>query len=892
MFITAALLLVAVPALKISDLRCEYSVDPMNVDTKTPHLSWKVGSDQESQRQTGFQIIAADNLGALSQNQGNLWNSGKISSSETLEIAYAGAKLQSASSVYWKVRVWDSQGTPSGWSEPAHWMTGILDSVREWRASWIDAGATSKAVTLDFRNQFRLRKPIKRAVSFSTGLGQYELWLNGGQVGKDWLKPGWTQYAKTVLTDSYDVTSLLRQGANCVAMHVGNGMYDMSLDARGGQQTRSWGTKKVFFQLMVWYEDGSRDLVTSSPSWKVHEGPESYSGVYGGEDWDARKEVPGWKLPGFDDHAWAQAQYAVAPDGELRGLTHANPPLRVMEVRQPVDATEPKPMVLVLDLGQNAPYVPQISVMGVRGASITMSPAEVLKADGTMEQQTMRAGKHCTYTLGGNGVETWHPAFWYCGARYWQIEAHGPDGKPIDPKSVLRGFSGLMVRADIPGAGSFTCSSDLFNKTEELIRWAMLSNFASVISDCPHREKSGWLEEDHLVGEGLMYSFDMSTMFRKVTQDMADTQLPNGMVPTMAPEYFIYDGGFRDSVEWGGCYLLLPQLASRFYGQKWLVASHLDSMKRYLTYLGTVAKDGILSNGLGDWNGAGTDPRTPVAITDTAYYFALLNTGAAFDLMTGGKTDSERLLSTAEHVKSRFRASFFDKATGKVGSGSQSAQATALDLGLIAKADEPQAFAQLLADVEAHGYGVDCGEIGHPALLRVLTRFGRADLVAKIHLQTERPGYGYQIKKGLTTLAECWDASLNSYNHFMLGHLMNWFYGDLAGIKPDSAGAAFSKIIIRPHLIPQITWVHSSYQSIRGNIRDDWKTEGDRCRLSVTIPANTTATVYVPAKAGTAIRMTHGTSKAFSVFVSQKPVDGYEPVTISSGSYLFDSVYR
>ena len=889
--ILSVALLFAGHSLSVLNLTCESAVNPMNVDIRRPQLSWIVSSDEDGQRQTAYQVLVATSPAKLADDNGDLWDSGRVRSANTLNILYSGHSLASTERVFWKLRIWGAYGNATAWSSVNSWTMGLL-SQEDWNAHWIGASPTPNmrpSATVYLRSQFQTRRALRRATCFVSGLGQYEMWINGKRVGSDWLTPSWTQYAKTVVADSYDMTSLVRIGTNSIAIHLGNGMYDMSGDSRGGQQQNSLGPKKAICQILLEFNDGSRQKILSDDTWKWSPSPESYSGVFGGEDWDNRLEENGWKLPNFDDRAWRHVAVLNGPGGVLKGLTHAAPPLRLIETRNPVRITIPKKNVLVFDLGQNSPYVPRILVHGPTGTTVKLLPAELLNRDGTVDQETMRAGKYASYILSGNGIESWHPSFWYVGSQFWQVEAFNSDGKSIDPHSVLISVEGLMVHAAIRPAGAFSCSNTLFNKIHDLIWWATCSNFASVISDCPHREKSGWLEEDHLMGRGLMYAFDMTTMFRKIVEDMRDTQQKDGMVPTMAPEYFHYDGGFRDSVEWGGAYLLVPEMVRDWYGNQELIEDHYSTMKRYVDYLGSRTKDFILSNGLGDWNGYGNDPRTPVGITDTAYYYKLVDTLRTFAAGSGKAEDVKRYAQLASQIKRSFYQTYFDPATGKVGEGSQSAQATALDLGLIDPEDEAKAFSQLLSDVKEQNYTVSCGEVGHPSLLRVLTRFGHADLVSRIHLQTERPGYGYQLKKGLTTLAESWDARPISYNHFMLGHIMEWFYGELVGIQPDLTGSAFSKSIIKPRLVPEVEWAKGSYDSVRGRISCSWHLTGKSFHMEVEIPANTTATVWVPAKLGATIRMAYPATKSLGVFVSKKPVGGYESVAVPSGRYIFDS---
>ncbi|HTQ12048.1 MAG TPA: family 78 glycoside hydrolase catalytic domain [Fimbriimonadaceae bacterium] len=833
-------------------LECESIVDPLGIDVPHPRLSWIVESPATGQRQTAYRIAVSDSLEELKEGKADLWDSGKVESSETLGIPYAGKPLRSAERVFWRVQVWDKDGVASAPSAPATWTMHMIPG--DWKPQWIGFPG-KQPVMFTLRKEIAVAKPVRRALAFVSGLGQYEMRIDGKKVGDDWITPGWTQYQKSVLVDTYDVTRMLPKGRRVLTMLIGNGMYNMATDTRGSQQTNSLGEDKAMLYLRIEHTDGSVEVVQTDATWQIAPGPETYCGVFGGEDWDARLKPKNW----------LRAIVVPPPTGELHGITHANPPVRVIETRM-ATSTEPKPNTLVIDLGQNAPYVPQVKVQGEAGDSIRMWPAEQLKPDGTVDQQTMRAGKYATYTLAGKTQETWHPLFWYCGSRYWQIEAFDPQGKPVDPKSILLGFKGLMVHSTARPVGTFECSNELFNQIFSLIHWAMRSNLSTVISDCPHREKSGWLEEDQLVGPGLMYCFDLSAMFRKIIEDMHDAQQPNGMVPTMAPEYFIYQGGFRDSVEWGGSYLFLPKFMRDWYDDRGLIARHYDAMKRYVDYLGTRTKGDILSTGLGDWNGYGNDPRTPVGITDTAYYYLAVKTLAGFAKDLGKDEDAFAYELLSERVRSNFDSTYLDPATGRVGTGSQSAQATALDLGLIPDDLKSKAFDALLQDVKDHDYAVSCGEVGHPSLLRVLPANGRADIVAKIHLQTDRPGYGWQIKKGMTTLTEAWDASPISLNHLMLGHIMEWFFADLVGIDPDPFQPGFKSFIIRPRPVPQVDWAKATYDSIRGPIACSWKIENGKFSMDLDVPANCTARVFMPAGYGGTVRMVERkTGKAIAV---------------------------
>jgi hypothetical protein len=859
--------------------RCEYRVDPLGVDVEAPRLSWILSSGRSGARQTAYEVLAASTPEKLGAGVGDLWTTGRVPSDRTAQIEYAGRPLRSRERVHWKARAFDERGEPTPWSAPASFTMGLLAPL-DWTARWIGAPpsaapAPDPYVTVLLRREFTVEKPLRRALCFVSGLGQYELELDGEKVGEEWLAPGWTQYAKSVLYDVHEwsepreLAERLAPGRHCLALRLGNGMYHMAGDTRGSQQLNSLGRPCAILQLELEAaeEEDARGAagaaatpavatIESDESWRVAPGPTSYSGVFGGEDWDARLDPVGWSRVGFDDSGWVGATVVKGPGGTLRGVTHAAPPLLEMESRAPVRVTSPKPGVRLFDLGQNAPYVPKVVVAGPAGATVKVWPAEILKPDGTIDQATMRPGKHASYTLRGDGrggastreaPETWWPRFWYCGSRFWQAEATDAAGAPIDVGELLLEFRGLRVHSSSPEVGSFECSDPLFNAVERIIVAAMRANMASVLTDCPHREKAGWLEQDHLMGPGLLYCFDVAALLDKTVHDVADTQRADGMVATMAPEYFFYEKGFRDSVEWGAACVFVPDLLRTWLGDERVVRESAGTMRRWVDYLSTQAKDGILSSGLGDWDGNGADPRTPVGVTDTAWWYASARTTAALLRSIGDGEAAAAMDELAARVRADFRMAFVDLATGKVDGGSQSSQATALDLGLIDPGEEgEQAFALLLADLEKQGFAVSCGEVGHLSLLRTLAAHGRSDLIWRLHHQSERPGYGFQVARGATTLTETWNASPISHDHFMLGHILEWFHGQVAGIRPDPAAPGFRHFFVQPTPVGDLAWARASYDSIAGLVESSWRRVGERFELDVTIPANTSATIRWP----------------------------------------------
>lgn len=882
----------AAARLRLSSLRCEHSGDPLGVDVAQPHLSWILESRARGERQTAYQVLAASSPEALAGGHGDLWDSGKVASDDTLQIRYEGQPLATAERVFWKARVWDAFGKPSPWSAPAQWTMGVLRDS-DWTARWIGAGdpPAMRYETLLLRRVFDVRHGLTRAVAYVCGLGQYEMTVNGCKSGDDLLAPGWTKYDRTCLYDTRDITALLKPGANAVGLFLGNGMYNV----HGGRYTKFTGpfeAPKAICMIRLEYGDGSVDTLGTDDRWRIAAGPITFSSVYGGEDYDARLAQPGWDEAAFYDFHWARAHVVDGPGGRLRGLSASAPPIRAFETFHPAVKLL-KPGVSVYDLGQNAAVMIRLTVHGAAGSTVTIMPAELLHADGSVDRGSVGGGEaYWKYTLAGSKSETYIPKFFYQGCRYLQVELGNPDhGAP----PIVDSLTGEVVGSDSQPSGSFTCSNDLFNRIFTLIRWAQRSNMMSVMTDCPHRERLGWLEEDHLNGPSLRYNFDLNRLFAKIENDMADSQTEDGLIPDIAPEYVKFDGGFRDSPEWGSAFLLMPWQQYEFTGDSALLERNYDAMKRYVAYLSGKARDGILDYGLGDWYDIGPNPPgyaqlTPVALTATAFYYqdALILARAAG--LLGKEDDQKRFDQLAGEIKNAFNAKFWNDATGQYATGSQCANAIPLVMDLAPSDRRAGLVDAIVKDVRSRGNSFTAGDVGYRYLLQALAEGGRSDVIFAMNDQSEKPGYGYQLAKGATSLTEAWDANPDSsQNHFMLGQIVEWFYGDLAGIRPDPNAPGFKNVVIRPTPVGDITAASAAYDSVRGRIAVDWKREGTRFTLRITVPPNATATVVVP------------TGDASSVHEGGKPVleaggvkfvrgeAGAAVYAIESGEYLFIS---
>jgi hypothetical protein len=928
-FILATFALALIPtwsnaALSPAYLRCDYVINPLGVDSPNPRLFWTVESKERGQKQTAYQILVASSPALLKQDQGDLWDSGKVASDETTQIPYAGQPLKSSQEVFWKVRVWDANERASAWSKPAHWTMGLLNPG-DWQAKWITF-PTTNFETLLLRRDFTVKPGLKSALINVCGLGQYELTLNGKKAGNDFLSPGWTKYNKTCLYDTRNITSLLRQGKNAVGLFLGNGMYSV----HGGRFTKfkgSFGPLKAIAQIRLEYMDGSVETIGTDDQWRAASGPITFSSIYGGEDFDARLVQPNWDKPCFDDSKWEPALVVNGPGGELKGLSCTAPPIGEFQIHQPVEMHTLTNGDVVFDFGRNAAHGLQIRVSGPAGSGVRLLPAELTNDDGSVSQGSMGAGRRgpvsCEFTKATAGTETWSPRFFYVGCRFVQAHrepagragsplpadagtvqdgAHGvtrPTDKPLTSAALpkIKSIAGIVVHSDSTPAGDFECSNPLFNRIRTLVRWAQLNNMVSLMTDCPHRERLGWLEEDHLNGPALRYEFDLAQLFTKTLNDIADSQLPNGLIPTTAPEYTVFQGGFRDSLEWGSAGIIVPWQQYEFDGDREMLRRHYDVMKKYVAYLGTTATNHIVNHGLGDWydlgpKAPGVAQLTPVSLAATAFYFYDTWVLSQIAALLGETNDAAQFESQAEQIHAAFNQEFFNPTNCSYATGSQCANAIPLVMGLVDATNRAGVLDAIVRDVRAHTNALTAGDVGYRYLLRALADGGRSDVIFDLNNQSDKPGYGYQLKQGATSLTEAWNARRgSSQDHFMLGQIQEWFYHDLAGIGCDPTGPGFEKIIINPQPVGDLTWVKASYDSIRGKIVSSWKRDGDKFALNVTIPANTTATVFVPAKSTESVTEA-GRSAPLSNGVTFLRMENDRAVfAIGSGQYVFESKF-
>jgi alpha-L-rhamnosidase len=719
-----------------------------------------------------------------------------------------------------------------------------------------------------FRRSFTVRgksagAKVVSATLYISGLGQFEAHINGHNVTEAVLTPGWSDYRKRVYYDAYDVTKLMVPGENAIGVLLGNGMYNVESPANRYTKFRgTFGQPKLIVTLVLRFTDGTEQRVVSDGAWKRAAGPITFSNIYGGEDYDARLEQTGWDAAGFDDKCWESASVVAGPGGAL--VAETIPPVVANESYAPVTVTHPRPGVSVYDMGENMAGWPEIEVTGARGDVVKMLPGELLDVNGLVTQRSMNASAKdpdsFSYTLKGGVVEAWHPRFSYTGFRYVQVETAGANSEATAP--VIIKIAGRFLHDKFGVDGTFSSSNELLNRIHALIDRAILSNSVSVLTDCPHREKLGWLEQTHLAGASIMYNYDVSDLYAKQAADMRDAQTADGLVPDIAPEYTTFPDDFRDSPEWGAAVILSPWEAYQFYGDLDILREQYPAMQRYAQYLRGKAQGHLLLYGLGDWydigpKNPGRSQLTSAGVTATAIYYEELIALADVAAQLKQIDEANSYVSEAAAVKTAFNVRFFHADTNQYDTGSQTANAMELAIGLV-DADRINAvLANLVADIHAHGDHVTAGDIGFHYVVRALTDYGRSDVLYAMLTRTDKPSYGDQLAHGATTLTEAWDANPgSSQNHFMLGHAEEWFYRGLAGIRDipvPGAVKSYQFVLIKPAVLGDLTHVAASYRSRLGLVASAWTRDGDRLTMDVTIPMN--GMIVIPLEFGKEITL-------------------------------------
>lgn len=906
--------------LSVVDLKANAAPQPLGIDDAAPRLSWRLESPKRAVLQSAYRVLVASSPELLGQGEADVWDSGVASSSDPY-VMYAGPELEPRTRYYWSARVWTNGGVNAS-AEPAWFETG-LPRPAEWQAVWIAGPERStEPMTAErgeaddeairaagefcrppawpadgffprlvpgpegacreirpapmLRTAFEIDKPVIRARVYTTGLGYNELTINGHRVSDSVLDPGFTDYSRTVLYTTHDVTDLLRRGENVVATTLGSGQFDSST------RTWDWGwdraewraAPRLRLQLHVSYADGTEEVVNSNESWRVStEGPTRYDSYYLGETYDARREIEGWNRPGFDASVWQAARVVEAPAGDVRPQTHE--PIRIVDVRDPGTRTEPSPGVFVYDVGQNLTGWARIRVEAPAGTPIELFYSEKLDSLGRVSDDVGYAlvgGQLQTdyYIAKGSGEEVWAPRFSYKGFQYLQISSPGgqrlPDGVSVEVEAIEQ------VRTGLKGTSTFAASNGLLERIHRNTRWAIESNVHGIITDTPIYEKNPWTGDAQLSAGTAALLFDVERLYTKLFRDMVDAQTEAGEVPLLAPsnENYGYVGkpAFKPveccgaTPAWDAFWFIVPWEAYGRFGDVRSLEQTYPAMQAYLDHwipLWT-DRDGdeyayTLTAGLGDWDVPEGTP-TNTALSSTAYYAHFAQIAADTARILGKPEDAARYDRLFDRIRADFNARFL--APDGVYRDSlhhpftQTAQVLPLAFGLAPEAMRADLAARLAEDIRARGGNAYVGILGARYLLPVLTEAGYADVAYTVATQTDYPSWGYWIDElGWTGLGEYWEATSRSRNHHFFGTIVQWMYEDLVGMEPLEPGYAL--IEFRPAIPAGLDSASAQYESIRGRVSSAWRRTEEGLMLDVTVPPNARGIVYVPAPSPEAV---------------------------------------
>jgi alpha-L-rhamnosidase len=874
-----------------ADDRCSIFLNGADIGSRSGHRSAKE-MDLTKRLQSGRNVLAVS-----AKNEGENANPAGLVAWLRVEFT-DGEPLLLVTDANWKA--WDK--LVDGWSatefNDADWPAALVVGpvgMQPWGE--VRHAEDRRLPARYLRKEFLIETPVRRATVSMSGLGVSELYINGQRIGDAVLSPAMAEYPKRTFYVTHDVTKALQDGANAIGVILGNGRYySPRSDVYAGMT--NFGYPKLLLQLRLEHTDGTITEVVSDNSWRItSDGPIIANNEYDGEEYDASKEMTGWNEPAFDDSRFLAAENAVAPLGEL--VPEPIDPIRVTETLKPIAITEPRPGVFIFDMGQNMVGWCRLKVSGPAGTAVKLRHAETLQPDGELYLANIRGARVTDiYTLKGEGTEVWEPRFTYHGFRF--VEVTGFPGKP-----TLDSLEGRVVHDDVQRIGEFECSNPLLNQIFKNVVWGTRGNYRSVPTDCPQRdERQGWLGDRSEESRGEMYIYDNNAFYAKWLQDIADSQKPSGSVPDVSPAHWPI---YSDNVTWPSSTVIVPNSLFRQFGDKQIIADHYDSAKRWIDYMLTFAKDGILDRDqYGDWCVPPEDPKLihskdPARATDksllaTSYFCYDLALMERYAQMLGKTEDADRFQDLAEDMKAAFNKKFLNREKGHYDNGSQTSSVLPLYFDLVPDDMRERVFEHLVnkITVETKGH-IGTGLIGGQFLNRVLADNGRSDIAYTIASQKDYPSWGYMISQGATTIWELWngitaDPAMNSGNHVMLvGDLVIWLFEDLAGIKPDEEQPAFKHIVMYPQPVGDLTYVEASLLSPYGMIRSHWEKKGDSFTWQISVPANATATIYVPAKDADAVKEGSVSAKESEGVEFVRMEDDRTVFNIGSGDYRFES---
>lgn len=893
---------------RVKNLRCEMMKDPLGIDATEPRFSWQLESDQRNVTQTSYQIIVSSSGQKLNVNDGDVWNSGTVIGNSSLLVKYAGKPLQSSKKYFWKVKVVTNKGLAEG-NETAFFSTGLLRAA-DWKAKWIgyDKASVWDSVTQwsrlsarYLRKEFVTASAIRSATVHISGLGLYELYMNGKKIGDQVLAPNPTDYRKSFFYNTHDVTDEIKNGANAISTVLGNGRFFTMRQNYKTQKHNTFGYPKLLLQLEIEYADGSKKTIVSDESWKLNvDGPVRTNNEYDGEEYDAAKEFSGWDKAGFDDSKWLQPELVAAPGGKI--AAQVSEPMKVMQAIKPLSIKSIGNGKYILDMGQNfAGWIKLQNVKGKKGEQVKLRFAESLKDDGELFTANLRDAKVTDiYILKGAASESWQPSFVYHGFRY--VEITGFPGIP-----TINNFEGQLVYDALETTGSFQTSNPTINAIYKNAWWGIASNYKGMPVDCPQRnERQPWLGDRVIGAQGESFMFDNAKLYAKWMDDIEQSQKETGAIPDVAPAFWNY---YSDDVTWPAAFITISNNLYNQFGDIKPIQKNYASMKKWMWYM----RDKYLVNNImtrdkyGDWcvppeslnliHAKDTARLTDGKLIASAYYFKLLSFMQRFAKLTGNDVDVKEYAELADKMRTAFQNKFYNTATYSYGNNTITANLLPLYFGICPDSLKEKVFENIYHKIHVESKDhISTGLIGTQYLFRGLTEYGNTDLAFKLASNKTYPSYGYMIENGATTIWELWngntaDPNMNSQNHvMMLGDLITWFYENLAGIRTDKEAVGFKKIAMKPSLPADLQFVNASYKSVYGLIKSSWKKNTGTFEWNISIPANTSARVFIPAKSQADV-LESGKALSGDIKMIQWK-EGILTIEIPSGDYQFKSTLK
>lgn len=917
--------------MNVYSLRCEYLTNPIDIDVINPRLSWIVESDARGDKQTAYQILVASSEDLLDEETADLWNTGKFSSSKTIHVQYQGEAFKSGKACFWKVRVWDADDIVSDWSEVATWSMGLLEPS-DWHAKWIGSPPRKKRrlragvkEQIDpsplIRKTFSLDKPARRAMMYVTALGEYEASINGHHVGDHVLAPEYTDYYKHVQYQGYDVTNLVQKGENAIGVTLGDGWYIGNHgfgNVKLFMRSRLYGIdRRLLIQLAIEFDDGSQQLVCSGPDWKIWEdGPIQRADHYLGEIYDCRKELPGWNAPDFDDSIWTPV--TVDDNVQVTLVAQMNEPIRVVKEIKPISMREPKPGVFLFDLGQNIAGWCKLHLTEATcdaNAIVKVRHGEMLDLDGNLYTTNLAVAKaEDIYHLDQCGDLEIHPHFTYHGFQYIEVTGLKPG---ITPSLEL--VTGCAVSSDTPAISAFECSDPSLNQLWRNIIWTLRDNLISIPTDCPQRsERLGWMGDAQVFNQTSMYIMQMAGFYTKWMKDVRDAQLIDGRFSDVSPNPFIRGGIFfnlfrlRGAPAWADAGVSIPWNMYVNYADIRELEIHYDAAKKYVDQL-YASNPGLLWKrdkgfiDFGDWlNGDKINAKDyphkggaiPKIIHATAFF------GHSVELVSKmanllGKTDDAKIYSDlAKQIKKVFCTTFVDT-SGRIKGDTQAGYALALNFDILPDDMKENATRHMIEAIARYDNRLSTGFTTTTRMMLELARSGHVNIAYNLLFSRRFPSWFYMIDQGATTMWERWDGFvkgrgfqnkfMNSFNHYAYGSIGEFIYRVILGINLDELRPCYEHFILRPMPGGPLSRVKGALDTIRGRIECEWRFNGGIFDLDILVPANSTATVYIPANDESAITESGKRIENTQWITVVGHEDGIVRLEVESGSYHFKS---